>query len=150
MPKKKDGTKITWKEYFALWKKGIEQITPIQKIENDRNSTFTMFIGYLVGLIALIIKFNMIANRLLTIGLIIIFIGATWSNGIRWWALKMQLKLFKNFDSNAIDLNKLMDSLEEVKDEEVTISSSGEERKGMGDNKLDMQRYFDNGESEEE
>jgi hypothetical protein len=127
MPTKKDGTKITWKEFFELWKKGIQNITPIQKLKNDVRANFTMFVGYLVGLVALIIKFNLIANKLLSVALIIIFFGAAWSNGIKWWALKMQLKLFDKFDSNAIDLNKLMEGLEEVKDEEVIVSVSGEE-----------------------
>jgi hypothetical protein len=141
MPKKKDGTKITWKEFFSLWKEGISNITPKQKLLNDVRSNFTMFIGYVVGLIALIIKFNLIANKLLTIALIIIFFGAAWSNGIKWWALKMQLKVFSQFDSNAVDLNKLMDSLEEVKeDKDVLMITDGEVKKGMGEKPKNKER----------
>ena len=119
MPKKKDGTKITWKEYFKLWKEGIAMITPIQRLKNDVRSNFTMFVGYLVGLTSLIIYFKKFVTPLFTVALIIIFLGAAWSAGIKWWAMKQQLKLFNNFDSNAIDLNKLFDSLEEVKEEEI-------------------------------
>lgn len=117
MYKKKDGTKITWKQFFKEWKVGIQNITPLQKLQNERNSTFTMLVGYLVGLIALIIKFNLIPNKLLSIGLIIIFLGASWSNLIKWWVLTQQVKLFSNFNSNAVDLNKLFENLEEVKNE---------------------------------
>jgi hypothetical protein len=136
MPTKKDGTKITWKEFFKQWKEGIAMITPVQRLKNDVRANFTMFIGYLVGLVALIIKFDMIANKLLTIALIIIFFGASWSNGIKWWALKQQLKLFDNFDSNAIDLNKLMDNLEEVeedsqKSEEIELKGGKVEDHGI-------------------
>lgn len=130
MPKKKDRTKITWKEFFKLWKEGINNITPVQKLKNDVRANFTMFVGYLVGLTSLIIYFKKFVTPLFTIALIIIFLGAAWSSGIKWWALKLQLKLFSQFDTNAIDLNKLMDSLEEVKEEEVVIENSGEVKKG--------------------
>lgn len=121
MPKKKDGTKITWKEFFQLWKSGIELITPVQKMQNEVRANFTMLIGYIIGLLALIIKFNLIPNKILSIALIIIFFGASWSNGIKWLALRQQLKLFKNFDSNAIDLNKIMDNLEDEKEEPFDV-----------------------------
>jgi len=116
MPTKKDGTKITWKEFFSLWKEGINNITPVQKLKNDVRANFTMFIGYLIGLTSLIIYFKKFVTPLFTIALIIIFLGAAWSSGIKWWALKLQLRLFSQFDSNAVDLNKLMDNLEEVKE----------------------------------
>jgi hypothetical protein len=115
MPNKKDGTKITWKQFFHEWKIGIENITPIQRLQNDVRSNFTMFFGYLIGFASLIIYFKKFVTPLFTIALLIIFFGAAWSNGIKWWALRLQLKLFKNFDSSAVDLNKLMDNLEEIK-----------------------------------
>jgi len=118
MPTKKDGTKITWKEFFSLWKEGINNITPVQKLKNDVRANFTMFIGYLIGLTSLIIYFKKFVTPLFTIALIIIFLGAAWSSGIKWWALKLQLRLFSQFDSNAVDLNKLMDNLEEVEEVE--------------------------------
>ncbi len=31
MPKKRDGTIITWKDFFKLWKEGIENLSPEQK-----------------------------------------------------------------------------------------------------------------------
>lgn len=109
----KSGEKITGKEFMKRWKSGIENLTPIQRLQNDKRSTFTMMIGYLVGLIALIIKFDLIPNKALNVALIIIFLGAFWSNLIKWIALRQQVKLFQNMDSNAIDLNKLMENLDE-------------------------------------
>ena len=113
MPKKKDGTKITWKEFFKLWKIGISNITPVQRIKNEVRSTFTMLIGYLVGLISLIIYRKAFVVQWFTIALIIIFLGATWSNLIKWFALRQQLKSSSKFDSSAIDLNEILDNLEE-------------------------------------
>jgi hypothetical protein len=117
MYKKKDGTKITWKQFFQEWKKGISLITPVQKLTNDMRSTFTMLVGYIVGLISLIVYRKSFVVEWFTYALIIIFLGASWGQFIKWWALKQQLKLFNEFNSSAVDLNKVFDSLEEIEEE---------------------------------
>lgn len=116
MPTKKDGTKISWKQFFQEWKKGISLITPVQKLTNDMRSTFTMLVGYIVGIVSLIIYRKSFVVEWFTYALIIIFLGAAWGQFIKWWALKQQIKLFKGFDSSAVDLNKVFDSLEEVEE----------------------------------
>lgn len=125
MPTKRDGTKITWKQFFQEWRKGIESLSPIQRLQNDKRSTFTMMIGYLIGLIALIIKFDLIPNKALNVALIIIFLGAFWSNLIKWIALRQQVKLFKNMDLKSIDLNKILDNLGEKVDDKKEIEVKG-------------------------
>ncbi len=80
-------------------------------------STFTMLIGYIVGLVSLVIYRKSFVVEWFTYALIIIFLGAAWGQFIKWWALKQQLKLFKGFDSSAVDLNKVFDSLEEIEEE---------------------------------
>lgn len=121
----KSGEKITGKEFMKRWKSGIESLSPIQRLQNDKRSTFTMMIGYLVGLIALIIKFDLIPNKALSVALIIIFLGAFWSNLIKWIALRQQVKLFKNMDLKSIDLNKILDNLGEKVDDKKEIEVIG-------------------------
>ncbi|HUS51277.1 MAG TPA: hypothetical protein VMZ91_14005 [Candidatus Paceibacterota bacterium] len=117
--KDKDKNWITAKEFFSRFKSGISLITPVQKIKNESRATFTMLIGYIVGLVSLIIYRKLFVVQWFTYALIIIFLGASWSNAIKWFVLRQQVKLFSQFDTNAIDLNKIMDSLEEVKEKEV-------------------------------
>ena len=123
---------ITAKEFFSRFKNGISLITPIQKLKNESRATFIMLIGYVVGLIALIIYRKLFVVQWFTYALIIIFFGASWSNLIKWFVLRQQVKLFTQFDTNAIDLNKLMDGLEEVKEDKEVTLVDGEE-KGMED-----------------
>jgi len=110
--KDKEGNKLSSKEFLKRFKEGVSNITPVQKLQNEVRSTFTMFIGYVVGLISLIIYRDSFVVIWFTYALIIIFLGATWSNGIKWFALRQQLKLFKNMDNEAIDLEKVFNQLD--------------------------------------
>jgi len=51
MPRDKLGKKLTWKEFFARWKRGIEEITPVQQSSVMYKNTFIMLIGILLGII---------------------------------------------------------------------------------------------------
>ena len=42
------GNKITIKEFFQRWKEGIEKITPIQRLSNEKRATLITLIGYIV------------------------------------------------------------------------------------------------------
>jgi len=119
--KDKEGNKLTAKEFAKRFKDGIEMMTPLQKIKNEVRSTFTMFIGYLVGLVSLIIYRDAFVVQWFTYGLIIIFLGATWSNGIKWFALKAQLKSLKGLDESSIDLDKLFDKLVPIDDKQKEV-----------------------------
>jgi len=140
--KDKNKNWITAKEFFSRFSDGVKNITPVQKIKNESRATFTMFIGYLVGLVSLIIYRKLFVVQWFTYALIIIFLGASWSNAIKWFVLRQQVKLFSQFDTNAIDLNKIMDSLEEVKEDKVVVVDS-EEKKGMSEMGIDMENYVD-------
>ena len=115
--KDKSGKKITAKEFAKRFKEGIDSLTPVQKLKNEVRSTFTMFLGYVMGLVSLIIYREAFAVQWFTYALIIIFLGASWSNGIRWFAMRQQLKLMKNMDVEAIDLDKLFNSLVPIEEE---------------------------------
>jgi len=101
MPKTKQGEVITWKEFFARWKQGIENLTPLQKLSNEKRSTFVSLIGYLVALVAVIWQIEKIG--LLSYGLILIFIGSIWSTGLKWIALRQQYNFIKELDENMGD-----------------------------------------------
>lgn len=51
MPTDKAGNKLTWKEFMARWRKGIEGITPLQQTNTQLFSTAIMLIGIISGLI---------------------------------------------------------------------------------------------------
>ena len=71
-----------------------------------------MLIGYVVGLVSLIIYRESFAVQWFTYALIIIFLGAGWGQLIKWLALRQQLKLFKDMEENALDLDKVLGGLE--------------------------------------
>lgn len=113
--KDKEGKKITGKEFWNRFKEGINNITPVQKIENEARGSFIMCLGYLVGLISLIVYRKSFVVELFTYALMLIFIGALWSNVIKWLALRTQLKVFKGIENNneKINLDEIFSNLEE-------------------------------------
>ena len=58
MPTTKSGEKITWKEFFKRWGKGIEGITPYQQTKMLFISNVIMFIGIFCGLIVSLFLFS--------------------------------------------------------------------------------------------
>lgn len=116
--KDKSGKKLTAKEFSQRFKEGIQLMTPLQKIKNETRSTFVMLIGYLVGLVSLIIYRDAFVVQWFTYGLIIIFLGASWSNAIKWFALRQQLKSLQGLDSDSVDLDKLFDKLVPIENKE--------------------------------
>jgi hypothetical protein len=115
--KDKEGNKLTAKEFTQRFKEGINNITPVQKLQNESRSSFTMLVGYIVGLISLIIYRESFAVQWFTYALIIIFLGATWSNGIKWLVLRQQVKQFKGMEDLNLDtlFQKIDSESEEVK-----------------------------------
>jgi hypothetical protein len=108
----KQGNKLTAKEFSARFKEGVASLTPEQKLTNEVRSTFTMLIGYVVGLVSLIIYRDAFAVQWFTYGLIIIFLGASWSNAIKWIALKQQLKLIRELDTASLNIDSLFNNME--------------------------------------
>ena len=113
--KTKTGERIDAKEFFKRFKKGIDSITPLQKLQNEQRATFIMLVGYLVGLISLVIYREAFVVAWFTYALIIIFFGALFGQVIKYLTLRSQLKLFKDLGDESLDLNKIMESLETEK-----------------------------------
>ena len=78
MPKTKAGERITWKEFFKRWGRGIEAITPLQQVKGQIQSTWIIIIGITIGLIFCllsirnlwwlgIILFGALGNSLITL-----------------------------------------------------------------------------------
>jgi hypothetical protein len=121
--KTKTGEKITFKEALVRFKKGLDMITPIQKLENETRGTFITLLGFIVAFIAVIIMREKIG--LLSYGLMLIFLGSIITTGLKWLALRQQLKFFKDTETNSItDLDYLFDS-QENKTSEVGDGNTG-------------------------
>ena len=97
MPTTRSGEVITWKEFMHRWKKGIENLTPIQKTKNDIVSTLVILVGFIVCTFALLFFNNTFGA--LTYGLILIFMGNIYSNVVKLFGLTGQLKTFKDIDN---------------------------------------------------
>jgi hypothetical protein len=52
MLKDKEGNKLTWKQYRARWKEGIQAITPLQQTKTNLIGQWIVLIGIVIGLIA--------------------------------------------------------------------------------------------------
>lgn len=50
MPTDKSGKKITWKEFFARWKQGIQKVTPLQQIQVNLWGYLLVFAGIIWGI----------------------------------------------------------------------------------------------------
>jgi len=135
--KTKTGEKIDIKEFIKRFKKGIESITPLQRLQNETRATFIMLIGYLVGLVSLVIYRELFVVQWFTYALIIIFLGATYGQVIKLFAFRTQLKLFKGIESKSIDLDKIFDNLEE---EKIVVDG---EQKGMDSQAIKVEKYLD-------
>jgi hypothetical protein len=122
MPTTKEGEKISWKEFMKRWKSGINGITPQQRLKNELISTGISEVGYIVGLIALIIFRDKLLVSWFAYGLILIFVGSVWATGLKFLITKQQLNSFKNTDNKAINIDALFDALEkeEIKEEKIT------------------------------
>ena len=110
MPTTKSGEKITWKEFMSRWKKGIEGMTPVQKVTNELRGTFISLLGYIVSIIAVIWKREAIG--LLAYGLILIFLGSIISTGLKYIALRQQLKSMKDTTNQSINIEDLLNKME--------------------------------------
>ena len=105
----KSGEIISWKEFGKRWKIGMQNLTPKQRTQNDILSSWIVLLGFVLSIAALIF-FNEELG-MLTYGLIIIFIGNTYANGIKLFSLYGQLKVYTNMENMFKEQNK-----EEVKE----------------------------------
>jgi len=110
--KTKDGEKITLKEYLKRWKKGIQEITPIQKLINESRGTLITLIGFIAAVVVMVIYREKFIVNWFAYALILIFVGNIWTTGIKWITLRQQLKYFKKTESLSVNIDKILDTID--------------------------------------
>jgi hypothetical protein len=90
--KDKEGNYLTWKEYKSRWIKGIEGITPIQKIKSQIWGTRISLLGIVLGLVMCMIGYK----KLWWLG--IILLGALIVTGTQYLGLIQQRRLFEDIE----------------------------------------------------
>lgn len=51
MPTKRDGTKVSWRQFFHEWKEGMEKVTPLQQAQITQWGFLISSIGVIWGII---------------------------------------------------------------------------------------------------
>lgn len=92
MWKDKEGNKLTYQEFISRWKKGIEGITPIQKIKTQILGTRITLIGLFLGLFVTIIGIGKLW------WVMIILIGAIITTGVQYLGFIQQRNILKNIE----------------------------------------------------
>jgi len=106
--KDKQGNKIDSKEFFSRWGKGIEGITPIQKLKTQLLGTKITLTGISLGILVSIYGWK----NLWWVG--IILIGAVINTGVQYLGLKQQLDTFNKMEQyEEVDLDEILNGEEE-------------------------------------
>src|SRR3990167_7670328 len=92
MPTTKTGEKVSWKEFFKRWKKGIEEITPEQQIKTQLNGTKISIAGIFAGIVVSFVYYD----KFWWVGLILI--GALINSIVQYIGLLQKKKLFDSFN----------------------------------------------------
>lgn len=88
----KKGNKLTYKEFINRWKKGIEGITPKQRIKTQINGYLITMIGLVLGIIFSLLDIK----RLYWLG--IILLGGLIINIMQMLGLIQQMIRFKKIE----------------------------------------------------
>jgi hypothetical protein len=106
--KDRQGNKITFKEYIERWKKGITEVTPLQKVKIQLSGTEIMLFGLFAGLIVSLIGYK----NLWWVAIIIL--GGIFNTIMQYISLLQQRNAFQNLDNNSVDLKDITDKLGEM------------------------------------
>ncbi len=107
----KQGNKLTTKEFFKRWGKGIEGITAIQKLRTQLMGTRITLIGLFCGLFISIYGWD----KLWWVG--IILSGAILTTGVQYLGFKQQYIQLKNLEkAEEVTMDELF---KDIKEKEV-------------------------------
>ena len=106
--KDKEGNKLTFKEFIARWKDGIDNITPIQKLKTQITATRISLIGILLGLIVTSIAYENLW------WVAIILLGAFINTGVQYLGLTQQRDSLLKHEENCKEMS-IDDLMEEDK-----------------------------------
>jgi len=88
----KQGNKMDWREFKDRWAKGINEVTPIQRLESSIFFQQIMTLGFFLGLCVAVFNYKTMW------WLAIILFGGLCMNIIQYKSLKQQLNVFKNIE----------------------------------------------------
>jgi hypothetical protein len=88
----KEGKELNFNEFMNEWKKGINEVTPIQRLESSIFFQQIMTLGFFLGLCVAIFNYKTMW------WLAIILFGGLCMNIIQYKSLKQQLNVFKNIE----------------------------------------------------
>ena len=97
MPTDKEGNVLTWKEYGARWKKGIEGVTPLQQLKVQMQSTWIMLVGIVAGIVICLIAIKSYW------WLLLILVGALGNTSVQQLGLWQKVKIFKQLEGGGLD-----------------------------------------------
>ena len=89
--KDKEGNELTFKEFMARWKSGIESVNPLQQTKMQIWSTLIILIGIICGIIMTALAFKS------AWWLTIILVGALFNTSIQFLGLWQKKKLLERF-----------------------------------------------------
>lgn len=128
--KDKDGNKLTFKEFIARWKTGLETVNPYQQTVAQLTATKIMLLGVLIGLIVTIVNYKT------GYWMAIILSGALLNTSVQYIGLKQKEKTLKQLfnDEDAIEYNSTLPN-EEVVDKQY-LEAIANDLKNKGENTL--------------
>ena len=109
--KDKAGKELSFKEFMARWKEGIEGITQLQQLKGQLNSTYLILFGISAGFIITLFTLD-------TLWWLSVILGAAFFNtGIQALGLWQKKKVFERLESSVEGSVSLDNMFKEVKDE---------------------------------
>ena len=105
----KQGKEVSWNEFKERFSKGINEVTPIQRLESSIFFQQIMTLGFFFGLCVSLYNYKS------TWWLAIILFGGLSMNIIQYKGLKQQLDVFKNIEAQ-IKLGELEETQKEFSD----------------------------------
>ena len=86
----KDGNYLTTKEFFKKWGEGIQNVTPLQQVKIQKNSTLLVILGVVIGL------YSTFTTKVWW--LFIILIGSFFLTIVNYIGIIQRLKILKDID----------------------------------------------------
>ena len=97
----KAGNYLTFKEYMARWRKGIEGITPLQQTNTQLYSTIIILIGLICGIVITIIAIKSYW------WLLLVLVGAFGNTIVSYLGLWQKKQILKRlYDVNEVDIRE--------------------------------------------
>ncbi len=118
--KDKEGNKLTYKEFIDRWKKGVGEITPLQKLRTQLTGTRISLTGIFLGICVTLYGWENLW------WVAIILIGAFITTGVSYLGIEKQRNRLLKHEEDCEEM-----SMDELMEEDVVAVVDGEEQEGM-------------------